>query len=97
MNNSKSTAGKGLLKSEQKNNIIMAREREQTESLTNMKTKELFNNSWDIGLASGVLQGIELTQTLLPNQKKAIADARKALERVAERNQAALEGQAAKL
>ena len=62
-----------------------------------MKIKELLDNSWDIGLASGVLQGIELTPTLLPNQKEAIADARKALDRVAKRNQAALEGQSAQL
>ena len=63
----------------------------------NMKIKELLDNSWDIGLASGVLQGIELTPTLLPNQKEAIADARKALDRVAKRNQAALEGKSAQL
>ena len=58
-----------------------------------MKIKELLDNSWDIGLATGVLQGIELTPSLLPNQKQAIADARKALERVAKRNQDALEVQ----
>ena len=52
---------------------------------------ELFDNSWDIGTISGVLQGIELTTTLLPNQKEAIANARKAIERIQERNQKALE------
>ena len=52
---------------------------------------ELLDNSWDIGTVSGVLQGIELTTTLLPNQKEAIASARKAIERIQERNQKALE------
>ena len=52
---------------------------------------ELLDNSWDIGTVSGVLQGIELTTTLLPNQKEAIATARKAIERIQERNQKALE------
>ena len=50
---------------------------------------ELMDNSWDIGIVSGVLQGIELTPTLLPNQKKAIAEARKAMERIKERNKKA--------
>ena len=42
MTDSKSTAGKGLLKSEQKNNIIMARERElnMTKDQANQKARE---------------------------------------------------------
>lgn len=52
---------------------------------------ELIDNAWDIGLVSGVLQGVELTTTLLPNQKEAIADARKAIKRIEERNQKAIE------
>lgn len=52
---------------------------------------ELFSNAWDIGLVCGVLQGIELTPTLLPKQKDAIADALKAMKRIEERNQMAIE------
>ena len=52
-----------------------------------MKLHELSDNSWDIGMVSGVLQGIALTPSLLPNQKEAIADARKAIERIQTRNQ----------
>lgn len=55
-----------------------------------MSINELLENSQDIGLACGVLEGIELTPTLLPHQKEAIARALKALERVANRNQAAI-------
>jgi hypothetical protein len=51
-----------------------------------MNLKELTDNAYDIGMVSGVLQGIELTPTLLPNQKEAIADARKAIERIEQRN-----------
>lgn len=51
-----------------------------------MNLQELSDNAFDIGTISGVLRGIELTQTLLPNQKQAIADARKALERIEARN-----------
>lgn len=50
------------------------------------KLKELTENAHDIGTVQGVLQGIELTPSLLPNQKEAIADAKKAMERIAERN-----------
>lgn len=49
---------------------------------------ELLENAWDIGMISGVLQGIELTPTLLTNQKEAIADARRAIRRIDERNRA---------
>lgn len=48
--------------------------------------QELSDNAWDIGIVSGVLQGVELTPTLLPNQKEAIADAIKAIKRIQERN-----------
>lgn len=56
-----------------------------------MDIQQLFYNAWDIGTVSGVLQGIELTPTLLPNQKEAIASARKAIERIGERNRIAVE------
>ena len=48
--------------------------------------KELSDNAWDIGSVSGVLQGIALTPTLLPNQKEAIASALKAINGIGERN-----------
>ena len=51
------------------------------------KVRELSDNAWDIGIVSGVLQGIALTSTLLPNQREAITDARKAIKRIEERNQ----------
>ena len=60
-----------------------------------MDIQQLSDNAWDIGTVSGVLQGIELTPTLLPNQKEAIASARKAIKRIAERNQSAIEALAA--
>lgn len=52
---------------------------------------DLAENAYDIGTISGVLKGIELTPTLLPNQKEAIASARKAIERIESRNKAAIE------
>jgi len=62
------------------------RERESTTPEARVSTQELADNSWDIGIVSGVLQGIECTPTLLPNQKEAIADARKAIKRIESRN-----------
>lgn len=56
-----------------------------------MTIQELSENSWDIGTVSGVLQGLELTTTLLTNQKEAIALARQAIERIGERNKKAIE------
>ena len=56
-----------------------------------LKLQDLLDNSWDAGLVSGVLMGIELTPSLLPNQKEAIANARKAIERICERNQKLVE------
>ncbi len=53
-----------------------------------MTITEFSDNAWDIGTVSGVLQGIELTTSLLPNQKEAIASARKAIERIQKRNHA---------
>ena len=53
--------------------------------------QELSDNAWDIGMVSGVLQGIELTTTLLPNQKEAISAAREAIKRVEERTQKMVE------
>lgn len=52
---------------------------------------KLADNAWDIGTVSGVLQGIEMTPILLPNQKEAIASARKAIERIEARNKRAVE------
>ncbi len=52
----------------------------------NPALKELVDNSHDIGCVSGVLRGIELTPTLIPNQKDAIAEARKAIDRIEKRN-----------
>lgn len=51
-----------------------------------MTPKELNDNARDIGAVSGILLGIELTPTLLPNQKEAIAAARKAISRIQDRN-----------
>jgi len=53
----------------------------------NPKVQNLLDNAWDAGLVSGVLSGIEFTPSLLPNQKSAIGEAQKAIERVIERNQ----------
>lgn len=55
-----------------------------------MTLQELYENAWDIGEVSGVLQGIELVATLLPNQKNAIANARQAMQRIGERNKKAV-------
>lgn len=54
------------------------------------KLRDLSDNAGDIGLVSGVLHGISLTPTLLPNQKDALAKAREAIERIRERNRATI-------
>jgi hypothetical protein len=53
--------------------------------------QDLSDNSYDIGMVSGVLRGVELTPNLLPNQKEAISDARKAILRIEERNKKLIE------
>lgn len=54
------------------------------------KLRDLSDNAWDIGTVSGVLQGIALTPTLLPNQKEALAKARGAIGRIGARNHASV-------
>ena len=51
-----------------------------------MTAQELVENSYDVGTVSGVLQGIELSPSLLPNQKEAILYARQAVGRIEQRN-----------
>lgn len=48
--------------------------------------QELSDNAWDIGVVSGVLEGIKLTPALLPKQIEAIDDALKAAARMSKRN-----------
>ncbi len=66
--------------------IFSLRKRAEMYSITTLS-----DNAWDIGTVSGVLQGIELTPTLLPNQKEAIASARNAIKRIEDRNKASIE------
>ncbi len=56
-----------------------------------MTIKDVSDNAYDIGMVEGVLHGIELTATLLPNQKEAIVAALKAIYRIGERHQHAVE------
>ena len=55
-----------------------------------MTITDLSDNAWDIGMVSGVLRGIALTPTLLPNQREAIEKATEAIERIASHNQNAV-------